>query len=215
MNSKVKKSFDIVRQSYENSDTEDMRKYYDNWVSKYENDVDNIGWIGWKIVVDLLLETKTLEPNTRVLDYGCGTGYAGAYLKKQRDIHLVGVDISQGMLDLAAKKNVYDKLSLIEGSEDLEDSQYRNFDVVICSGVFTNSHMNSNELARLTLPLISGGLLVVSARESYCTITNIIDVLDDMINSGVRKCVELRDAPYQTELASSDAAGAYWVLEAT
>ncbi len=43
-----------------------------------------------------------LPKNARVLDVGCGAGYAGKYLV-ERGFNVVGVDFSQGMLRLAGR----------------------------------------------------------------------------------------------------------------
>ncbi|MEM9095393.1 MAG: methyltransferase domain-containing protein [Pseudomonadota bacterium] len=45
----------------------------------------------------------------RVLDLGCGTGLLGEALADQA-VHLTGVDLSEGMVEIAGEKEVYDAL---------------------------------------------------------------------------------------------------------
>jgi predicted TPR repeat methyltransferase len=68
-----------------------------------------------------------------VLDLGCGTGLCGACLKP-RAKHLVGVDLSQPMLDSAHDKNVYDELMEQEAVRFLQ-SRIAVFDLIVGSGV--------------------------------------------------------------------------------
>ena len=44
------------------------------------------------------------------LDMGCGTGMVGQSLKNRNCHEILGIDASQGMLDIAAEKKVYDQL---------------------------------------------------------------------------------------------------------
>ncbi len=72
-----------------------------------------------------------------VLDVGCGTGLMGVEI---RDISekLIGIDLSENMVQLAAKKSVYDELHVydaIEGIQALDST----FDLIIASDVFVYS----------------------------------------------------------------------------
>ncbi len=70
----------------------------------------------------------------RVLDLGCGTGLSGLAFKKYADT-LIGIDISEKMLEVAKKKNIYDELR----AEDIETAvlAYENIDLIIAADVFS------------------------------------------------------------------------------
>ncbi len=73
----------------------------------------------------------------RVLDLGCGTGLAGAAFRPWTE-ELVGVDLSQGMIDIARAKAVYDRLDVAELVQflDLQAAMAARFDLVLAADVF-------------------------------------------------------------------------------
>jgi predicted TPR repeat methyltransferase len=68
------------------------------------------------------------------LDLGCGTGLNGGCLKQVSSV-LVGVDISQGMLNQARAKNLYTRLHQSEIRDFLERSNDR-YDLIVCTDTF-------------------------------------------------------------------------------
>jgi predicted TPR repeat methyltransferase len=74
------------------------------------------------------------KSNLNVIDLGCGTGLMGEMV---RDIsgHLIGVDLSQKMLDEANKKQVYDEL-ICKDIVDAMSSTMHEFDLVVSTDVF-------------------------------------------------------------------------------
>jgi predicted TPR repeat methyltransferase len=68
-----------------------------------------------------------------IADIGCGTGLMGEQLKSKAK-RLVGIDLSQKMTDLAAKKQIYDALHVSDFNVFLE-GQRGKFDVVVAADV--------------------------------------------------------------------------------
>lgn len=86
------------------------RKYYNNWHS-YDKDLEKRGWlVPQAISQNLIANQMTFFRN--FLDLGCGTGLLGKNLKENniRINLLIGVDISEGLLTVAASKNIYTRL---------------------------------------------------------------------------------------------------------
>ena len=85
---------------------------YDDWAATYEADLTRYGYLSPALCAEALSEM--LLDHTRfdvaVVDYGCGTGLAGVELARVGLINITGIDLSQGMLDVARTKSV---LSLI------------------------------------------------------------------------------------------------------
>jgi predicted TPR repeat methyltransferase len=71
----------------------------------------------------------------RVMDLGCGTGLLGSVLVDVAG-ELVGVDLSAGMVALAQKKQVYDRLIVGEIVAALRDEPADAFDLVAAADVF-------------------------------------------------------------------------------
>ena len=63
-----------------------------------------------------------------VLDLGCGSGLAGTRLKDWAG-HMTGVDLAPQMIELAAKRNIYDRLEVGEITQWLENTAER-FDLI-------------------------------------------------------------------------------------
>ena len=74
---------------------------------------------------------KTLD----ILDLGCGTGGAGAWLKDYAR-SLTGVDLSENMIALARKKLLYQDLHVQSLNEYLQTS-VKTFDLVVASDVLS------------------------------------------------------------------------------
>lgn len=68
-----------------------------------------------------------------ILDLGCGTGLCGKYFKTETN-KIVGVDLSQKMLDVAALKHVYDELVLADVSAFLQN-QHDLYNLIIAGDV--------------------------------------------------------------------------------
>merc|ERR1711981_1033806 len=51
-----------------------------------------------------------LRSRCQILDVGCGKGFIGQYLRTDGFRKITGMDLSSSLLQIAAKKNVYQKL---------------------------------------------------------------------------------------------------------
>ncbi len=91
-----------------------------------------------------------------VLDLGCGTGLCGSLL---RDVArtLEGVDISANMIEEAKKKAVYDKLSVVDIMEII-DNYENDFDVIIAMDVLCFFGDLSEVYKKCARALRSGGV---------------------------------------------------------
>lgn len=142
------------------SDEAALIERYDAWADEYDHDHDEWGWNGPMHALDALLERASPR---RLLDAGCGTGRVGAELRARAWAgHLVGVDISMGMLDRAASCGAYDEL--MQASLHAIPVENDGVDAVVSTGVFTHGHVNHEafpELIRITAPR---GLIVITSR---------------------------------------------------
>ncbi len=124
--------------------------------------------------------TEFVSQDALVLDAGCGTGRTGAVLAKRGYTNIVGVDISQKMLDIAARKQIYKSLHKGNLITDLPFEEGK-FDAIFCVGVL--SHINDprvfSEMRRCVRP---GGILLFTQRDDlfikfgYETILRSIDM---------------------------------------
>ena len=78
-----------------------------------------------------------MEKSLDILDLGCGTGLVGKWMKDYAR-HLVGVDLSDEMVNKARSKMLYTDLSVSSIQSYLENSQSNGavYDVVVAADVF-------------------------------------------------------------------------------
>lgn len=153
----------------EDEAAESLESRYDTWAATYDANHDQWGWVGPDRVVEAALRLATnLDGDSVIIDAGCGTGQAGVALRNAGwSGRLIGLDFSQGMLDVAVSSGGYDELvkcSLLEISLPTDSA-----DVLISSGVFTHGHVGGealSELCRVTKP---GGVVSVTQRVDFGT----------------------------------------------
>ena len=114
-------------------------------------------------------ETHFKDAKT-VFDMGCGTGLVGEAFKKTLSAEeIVGVDASQGMLDVAKEKDCYTDLEkLFLGSPSSFPDKFKNrFDVVTCAGCLAEGHLGCEVFEEMLMALKKGGLAIFTTRHEY------------------------------------------------
>lgn len=123
---------------------------------------------------------------------GCGTGLVGKYLVEEGFKNITGLDCSKEMLSLAEEKKVYTKLDqLTLGVAETFPNYYKNqFDIVTCSGLINNNHLDYELFEEMTLACKQNGLIVFAARFSYLGDFWYNEIIQDMANSGRWKFIK-------------------------
>jgi len=143
---------------------EEIAAVYDAWAETYDAEMAEAGYRHPTIGMALLARhlPKGAGP---ILDAGVGTGLTGAWfgILGWTDVH--GIDISEGMLAVAARKGAYARLSraVLGGPLDMADGAYA---AVISTGVFTTGHVGAEALPELLRILRPGGVLVLTVKET-------------------------------------------------
>lgn len=101
---------------------------------------------------------------THVLDLGCGTGLAGQWIRS-RAVHLVGVDLSPGMLHEARRKGLYDDLTESDAVTYLAE-QNQCFDLILAADVLVYMGDLQPLFRALSDALTPGGVFVASAESA-------------------------------------------------
>ena len=113
-----------------------------------------------KQVADRLLAEHP-DKKINVLDLGCGTGLLGVCLGRL-DGALVGVDISRGMIEQAAKHNVYDRFHHTNLLDALEETPASLYQVIAALDVFIYTGDLQQAIPNALRILVPGGQLVFS-----------------------------------------------------
>lgn len=101
------------------------------------------------------------DKKLNVLDLGCGTGLLGVCLGRL-DGALIGVDISKGMLDQAARHNVYDRFHHTNLLDALEDTPAALYQVITALDVFIYTGALQKAIPNAHRILVPGGRLIFS-----------------------------------------------------
>lgn len=90
-----------------------VRELFDGAAPEFEANLAQLQYHAHHSVVTALVERIGATPLAAVLDAGCGTGLCGPLLRPHCR-HLVGVDLSPKMLELARARQCYDELDAAE-----------------------------------------------------------------------------------------------------
>ena len=96
----------------------------------------NMTKFSMQIVSDKVSDLLSNRKSAKILDVGCGDGLVGEALNLRGFVNIIGTDISQKMVQLAAKKNIYKEVFQADLMQPLQlDS--KSFDALTCVGVTT------------------------------------------------------------------------------
>jgi len=105
----------------------------------------------------------------RVLDLGCGFGWHSRYAVENGASSVIGIDISQRMLDEARSKTTSSDIRYICMPIEDMDFQPDSFDIVISSLVLHYIKSFENVLRKVSNCLVKGGELVFSVEHPIFT----------------------------------------------
>jgi predicted TPR repeat methyltransferase len=152
----TKKFLDSV---YDLNTSGDVEEFYDDWAATYDAEVTDNGYLTPSRCADALWKFLP-EPDTKILDVGCGTGLSGEALTKVGYTNIDGIDPSAEMLAVAKRKGVYKQAIHMQGDDmDIAPGHY---DVIACIGVIGVGAAPVSLLDTVMDLLPSGGKLVLS-----------------------------------------------------
>jgi SAM-dependent methyltransferase len=153
---------DRLQNVYSARDNRELASSYDEWAEDYEDDVLSLGYAIPAVAAGFV--GRFVPLGGRVLDAGAGTGLFGSILSVLGYEDLVGIDISERMLEKAGQKNAYRRLHRMVMGEPLgfEDGS---FSAAVSVGVFTTNHAPPKALDELVRVVEPGGWVIFSVRE--------------------------------------------------
>ncbi|ETN40466.1 uncharacterized protein HMPREF1541_04743 [Cyphellophora europaea CBS 101466] len=163
----------FLERAYSLQSESEAKALYDEWASTYDADLAGEDYMSPTAAVTALAHhldenvSSTPAPSSlTILDAGCGTGLVGLALKTSHRLRdavaaVDGVDLSQGMLDVARKAGVYRELRTADLTKalDCEDGKY---DAVLCVGTLTKGHVGPEVLGEFVRVVKKEGGLVVA-----------------------------------------------------
>lgn len=150
--------------------TEESRRLYDEWAASYDSDMASHDFTAPRLVaqrVPKYLNSNSQSPdNAQIVDAGCGSGAVGLELSKLGFKTIDGLDLSQGMLNVAGKLGVYRHLKITDLTKKLE-AEDGAYDALVCCGTFTHGHLGKEPLEEFVRVVKSNGVLVATVLETF------------------------------------------------
>ncbi len=81
-----------------------------------------------------ILNAKHPDRRFNLLDLGCGTGQVGAYLGRIEG-HMIGVDLSEKMIEQAARLGLYSRFHRVNVLDALRDTPADHYEAITCTDV--------------------------------------------------------------------------------
>jgi SAM-dependent methyltransferase len=177
---------------YDAKGADEVAALYDRWAGTYDEEMAKAGYRHPSICLALMARhlPKGAGP---LLDAGAGTGLIGEWLGIMGYPQVEALDISQGMLDVAAAKGAYKAYHRLAlgGELPFADGYFAG---IVSSGVFTTGHVGAeglDELVRVTRP---GGAIVLTVKTTLWD-GAIAAKAEELAASGLVRTAELT-APY-------------------
>jgi SAM-dependent methyltransferase len=171
----------------------ELEAAYDGWAGDYDRHLLSLGYGNLGLATGLV-ERYVERDDGAILDAGCGTGQLGLLLGVLGRENLVGIDLSEGMLEVARGHGVYRELHRMVLGESLAFADHQ-FAACVSLGVMTAGHAppaTLHELCRVTRP---GGHLIFTLTDPALEQWGFAQKLDEMDASGCWERIE-RTAPY-------------------
>lgn len=172
---------------YAAKDVAITRTLYDQWAATYDKEMADMSQ---EYVGPTLAATYTLKAlgaseigKAKILDAGCGTGLVGVQLAKLGAKDIDGVDLSQGMLDIARDTGAYNNLDAVDLTKPLVQKD-NTFDVIVCIGTFTQGHVGPEPLDEFVRVVKPGGFIVATVLGSIWAKDGFEEKIAGLANSG-------------------------------
>ena len=177
---------------YEAKTPGEIARLYDGWASTYDAEMATAGYRHPSICLALVARHLP-RGSAPLLDAGAGTGLVGEWLGIIGYPEVEALDISKGMLAVAAAKNVYTRLHEAALGNPLPFAD-GHFAGVVSAGVFTTGHVGPEGLDELVRICRPGGVIVLTVKTSVWQ-SGFAARISELADAG-RLAVEEQTEPY-------------------
>ncbi|MGI9521616.1 MAG: class I SAM-dependent DNA methyltransferase [Hyphomicrobiaceae bacterium] len=146
--------------AYSTTAQEAVVDLYNDWAATYDEDLVQSGYTTPKRCASALA-AYLHDKAAPVLDFACGTGLSGAALAREGFTVIDGIDLSEGMLRSARKRDIYRRLVKADPNEAprVEPGEYA---AIAAVGALSPGAAPASYFETLVSRLAPGGLFVLS-----------------------------------------------------
>lgn len=128
-----------------------------------------------KTKIEYLLDSIPVEPASKILDVGTGTGVLIPFFMNccNSNCSVTAIDFSQNMIARAKEKHQYSNVEFIIKDVYTLDNSFRDYDLCICYSVFPHFDYKKKVIKILSKCLKKGGKLVIAHSQSRDDINNL------------------------------------------
>jgi len=202
-----------VQWVYSSRNNQELTERYDQWAKDYDTDLEqDFAWVGPQRTAKSFV--RHVPKEARILDAGAGTGLVGELLAKLGYHDLAAMDLSQGMLEEAGKKNAYREFHQMVMGEPL-DFATDSFDAVVSVGVFTVGHAPASSFDELIRITRCGGHIVFTLRPDVYEKNGFKEKQAALESEGKWKFVEASEKFQTLPKGEPDVYHQVWVYQVT
>lgn len=142
--------------------TDEIARHYDRWAATYDADMSAVGYRHPAICLALIARYLP-RGDGPILDAGVGTGMIGEWLRLIGYSRIEGLDVSEGMLAVAERRGVYERLhkAALGGPLPFKTGAFAG---IVSVGVFTSGHVGVEGLDELIRICRPGGVIVLTVK---------------------------------------------------
>ena len=147
---------------YQARDPGEIASLYDGWAATYDAEMAQAGYRHPAVGLALLARHAPRGTGP-VLDAGCGTGLLGDWLALLGFTPVEGLDVSEGMLAQARRKESYARLHRLALGQALPFADGA-FAGIVSTGVFSTGHVGAEGLPELIRIARPGAAIVLTVK---------------------------------------------------
>lgn len=177
------------------TDAASVEQYYDEWSDRYDGELGEWDYRSPDETARLL--ARYCVTSARILDAGCGTGLSGRALAAAGFDDILGVDISNESLKIAARRGTYRALRQMNLQSLPLPLEGKTFDALTCVGVLTYLNDTAGILGEFCRLVKVGGHVVFTCRDDLYAERDFPSVMQTLASSGYcRLLYESSPSPY-------------------
>lgn len=186
----------FLDKTYQLGSEAETRDHYQRWAASYDAEIAENGYVTPGRVAEALWRVLP-EPDTPLLDFGCGTGLSGLALRRAGFNIVDGVDPSSEMLGQARTKGAYRTLSALD-LDDRAPVTKGSYRAIAAIGVLGTGAAPPETFDLLMNALDRGGLLAFSYNEHTLADARFTGKLNEWLDCGAARLLFRESGPHLT-----------------